>query len=63
MSDTEKEKYPSSKICGGYIKDIPFKEAFTMSMEKATKEEIELIKKLPNFDAVIFEEISGFKII
>jgi len=62
MTDEEKVKYPSSKTAGGYIKDIPYKEAFTKSMQNASKEEIKAIKKLPNFDADVFEEISGFRI-
>ena len=31
-------------------------------MEKASAEEIELVKKLPNFDKDVFFEISGFMI-
>ena len=62
MTDEEKTKFPSSKTAGGYVKDIPYKEAFTASMQKATEKDIEQIKALPNFDAGLFEEISGFKI-
>jgi len=62
MTDEEKSKSPSSKTTGGYFKTIPYKEAFTKSMEKASAEEIKEIKALPNFDADIFEEISGFRI-
>jgi hypothetical protein len=47
---------------GGYLKTYGYKEAFTASMEKATPEEIEQIKALPNFDAQKFFEISGFMI-
>ena len=62
MSDDEKVAFPAAKIAGGYVKDIPYKEAFTKSMEQASESEIEQIKALPNFDADIFEEISGFRI-
>lgn len=31
-------------------------------MEKASAEDIKLLKKLPNFSAKVFEEISGFKV-
>lgn len=62
MTDDEKESYPNAKHVGGYAKKLDYKQAFTESMQKATKEEIELIKKLPNFNKKIFFEISGFEI-
>lgn len=62
MTEEEKIKYPSCKTVGGYLKTLGYKEAFTKSMEKASKEDIETIKKLPNFDAEIFYQISGFRI-
>jgi PPE-repeat protein len=62
MTDEEKKQYPASKTAGGYVKEIPYKEAFTESMKKASAGEIKQIKALPNFDAKLFEEISGFKI-
>jgi hypothetical protein len=62
MTEKEKKENPSYEVTGGYLRVHDYKESFTRSMEKATKEEIETIKKLPNFDADIFEEISGFRI-
>ena len=62
MNDEEKAQYPVSKTAGGYVKDTPYKEAFTKSMQNTSKEEIEHIKKLPNFNKKVFEDISGFKI-
>jgi hypothetical protein len=62
MTDEEKEKNPQSKTTGGYLKCYEYKEAFTKSMEKASKEEIKQIKELPNFDAEVFYQISGFRI-
>ena len=62
MTEKEKKEIGSSKYTGGYMKKLDYKEAFTASMKKATREEIEQVKKLPNFDSKIFEEISGFKI-
>jgi hypothetical protein len=62
MTNEEKTKFPSAKTTGGYIKDIPYKEAFKAGMEGADASEIAAIKALPNFDAEVFEEISGFKI-
>jgi len=62
MTEEEKEVHYGAKTAGGFIKTIDYKEAFSNSMKNASKEEIEQIKKLPNFDAKVFEEISGFKI-
>ena len=62
MTDSEKETYGTSKYTGGYMKKLDYKEAFTESLKNASEEEIKQIKKLPNFDADIFEEISGFRI-
>ena len=36
-----------------------YKKSFVESFEKTTKEDVELLVKLPNFDYKIFEEISG----
>ena len=44
------------------MKKLDYKEAFTNSLKKASKGDLELIKKLPNFNSKIFEEISGFKL-
>lgn len=58
----EKAKYPNASIRGGYLKKYDYKEAFTKSMEKASAKDIKLLKRLPNFNAKVFEEISGFKV-
>ena len=62
MTDKEKEDNPDYKTTGGYLKTYDYKEAFTASMQKATPEEIEMVKALPNFNAQKFLEISGFMI-
>jgi len=62
MTDEEKKENESAKTFGGYLKTIPYKEAFTKSMQNASTEDIKLLKKLPNFDADVFEEISGFRV-
>ena len=41
---------------------IDYKQAFQESFKNATDEDIELLKKLPNFDADVFFEISGIRI-
>ena len=59
MSEHEKQDNPSFSHTGGYLKVFDYKEAFTKSVTKASKEERDMIRALPNFDADIFLEISG----
>lgn len=59
MSDAEKQENPSYAHTGGYLKKLDYKEAFTQSVIAASKEERDMIRALPNFDADIFLEISG----
>ena len=66
MSQEEKENHPEYTVTEGYLKRYGYKEAFRKSFEKARRkpdwpEQLEKLKALPNFDAKIFEEISGIK--
>ena len=66
MSHKEKEQHPKYATAGGYLKKYDYKEAFRKSFEDAKRlpdwpEQLEKLKALPNFDAKIFEEISGIK--
>ena len=66
MSQEEKEKHPEYTVTEGYLKRYGYKEAFRKSFEKAKRlpdwpEQLEKLKALPNFDAKIFEEISGIR--
>ena len=61
MTQEEKEKYPSHKTCGGYLKDILFKEAFQNQWHNLSEENKKEFKSLPNYDSSIFEEITGVK--
>ena len=61
MSDKEKEDNPTYKTTGGYLKARDYKEAFTESMNNASEKELEQVKALPNFNADIFYEISGYR--
>ena len=66
MSRQEKARHPKYATVGGYLKKYGYKEAFRKSFEEAKRlpdwpEQLEKLKALPNFDAKIFEEISGIK--
>ena len=64
MSQQEKNQHPEYATTGGYLKKYTYKEAFRKSFEEAKQlpdwpEQLKRLKALPNFDAKIFEEISG----
>ena len=66
MSRQEKKQHPEYVTTGGYLKKYTYNEAFRKSFEKAKRlpdwpEQLKRLKALPNFDAKIFEEISGIK--
>ena len=66
MTQEEKNMHPEAEISGGYLKTYEYKEAFRKSFEEAKRkknwpEQLALLKAIPNFDAKIFEEISGIK--
>ena len=66
MSQQEKKQHPEYATTGGYLKKYTYKEAFRKSFEKAKQlpdwpEQLKRLKALPNFDAKVFEEISGIK--
>ena len=59
-TDEEKEEHKIDiETCGGFTKTIPYKEAFRISWDKASKEEHKKLLALPNWDNEIFKEISG----
>jgi len=58
MTAEEKYKHPQANITGGYLKTHDYKEAWS----KCPKEALEKIKKLKNFDARVFKEITGIDI-
>ena len=62
MTDKEKEDNPSYKTTEGYLKVYDYQEAWKIAYDKASKEDIELLKALPNFDAEVFEKISGIDV-
>ena len=66
MSQVEKEQHPECATVGGYLKKYDYKEAFRKSFEKAKRlpdwpKQRQKLLDLPNFDAKVFEEISGIK--
>ena len=62
MTDKEKVDSPEFHVRGGYLKTIEYKDAWKKAWDEANKEDKELLFKLPNFDADVFEEITGINV-
>ncbi len=61
MTDAEKLAFPSYKTAEGYLKDIPFKDAFQNAWHNWGEESRAAFTSLPNFNSKIFKEITGVK--
>lgn len=62
MSVEEKAAHPEHETTGGYLKTIDFKTACKMMWAKLNDDEKSAVKELPNFDAEVFEEITGINV-
>jgi hypothetical protein len=62
MTDEEKNTHPEYKALGGYLRTYNYKEAAQKSISRATEDEKEQIRALPNYDPDIFEEIFGIRL-
>lgn len=59
MTDEEKTANSSYKQTGGYLKTLSYKDAWAEEWKTASAEFKVWVKGLPNFDAEIFEKITG----
>ena len=62
MTDDEKAAHPEHETTGGYLKVLDESENAQIWWDGLSERERNIIKDLPNFDASIFEEITGIKI-
>ena len=62
MTEEEKRNHPEHETTGGYLKNVDFKTACKMMWDKLDDDEKQAVKELPNFDADVFEEITGIKV-
>ena len=62
MTEEEKIKYPTYKTTGGYLKTVDFKTACKMMWDNLNDDDKKEVKKIPNFNAEIFEEITGINV-
>ena len=59
MTDQEKKDNPKFFITKGYLKKREYKEVFALYWKNASDMDKQAFKNLPNFDAVIFYDITG----
>lgn len=62
MTDEEKEQHPEYKITNGYLRELDKSECGQLWWNTLSDHEKNVIKSLPNFDAVIFKKITGIDV-
>ena len=62
MTNEEKKQNKDAFVTDGYLKTISYKKAWEIAYNNALKEDIGLLKALPNFSSEVFEEITGINI-
>ncbi|MDD4181566.1 MAG: hypothetical protein PHE87_08050 [Victivallaceae bacterium] len=62
MTNEEKSENPSCKTTGGFLRRISYKDAWRDWWKGASANDRLKIKNLPNFDATIFEDITGIDV-
>lgn len=62
MTAEEKTAHPEHKTTGGYLKTVEFKTACKMMWNNLDKKDKKAVMELPNFDAQVFEDITGINV-
>lgn len=62
MTDEEKEKNPTYKTTGGYLKVFDGSESAQIWWDGLSNKNKKIIKSIPNFDAEKFEKCTGIKV-
>ena len=62
MTDEEKEDNPGFDVRGGYLRTFNYKEAWANFWKDTDEENRQKFLNLPNFDAEVFEEITGIDV-
>ena len=60
--DERKQHKKDIEVCGGFLKTIPYKDAWRRSWDIATDEDRRKVLQLPNWNNEIFKEISGIDV-
>lgn len=59
MTNQQKQDNPGYDICGGFLLQRSYKEAWAVVWQELSAAERQELLSLPNFDAAIFKEITG----
>jgi hypothetical protein len=62
MTDEEKKAHPEAETTGGYLKELDKSECGQIWWNGLSESNRDIIRSIPNFDPVIFEQITGIKI-
>ena len=62
MTDEEKKADPDFYVRGGYLKTFTWEEAWANYWRDSDEKEKQKVLNLPNFDPVIFKEITGIDV-
>ena len=62
MTEDEKTAHPYAKTTGGYYKQLAYKDAWIKFWGNAQESVKKAFLNLPNFNARVFEEITGIKV-
>ena len=62
MTDEEKKNNPTYETTGGYLKTVNFKTACETMWDNLDTDDKQAVIELPNFNADIFEKITGIRI-
>ena len=62
MTDEEKEVHPEHQVTGGFLKHIKKETGRQMWWDNLSDKEKDIIMTIPNFDKVIFKEITGIEV-
>lgn len=61
ITDDEKKNYPKAFVCGGYVKVFDYRQAWENLWKTLSETQKASFKTLPNFDSIVFEDITGIK--
>ena len=61
MTDEEKAAHPSHETTGGYLKVLDESKCGQIWWDGLSEQNRNIIRELPNFDQVIFEQCTGIK--
>jgi len=62
-TDEERKRYKKEiEVCGGFLRNLEYKEAWRKSWDKASDEDRRKVLALPNWDNEVFKEITGIDV-